>query len=168
MTATSLTTTCPCPCGSAAEFGACCHPVIQGDQPAKTAEQLMRSRYSAHVCQAVDYLLDSWKAPSADIQDRDAVAGWASQSHWCQLNIHNCRKGQPGDTEGWVEFSAYYFAASDPRQLQQHWELSYFVQQDGHWFYVSGEVRDNPPAPGRNDACPCGSGKKYKRCCYMQ
>lgn len=20
-------------------------------------------------------------------------------------------------------------------------------------------------APGRNDACPCGSGKKYKKCC---
>ncbi|MGQ0732451.1 MAG: SEC-C metal-binding domain-containing protein [Acidobacteriota bacterium] len=22
-----------------------------------------------------------------------------------------------------------------------------------------------PGAVGRNDACPCGSGKKYKRCC---
>lgn len=21
------------------------------------------------------------------------------------------------------------------------------------------------PKPGRNDPCPCGSGKKYKRCC---
>ncbi|HNQ01449.1 MAG: SEC-C domain-containing protein [Syntrophobacterales bacterium] len=21
------------------------------------------------------------------------------------------------------------------------------------------------PETGRNDACPCGSGKKYKRCC---
>ena len=21
------------------------------------------------------------------------------------------------------------------------------------------------PAPGRNDPCPCGSGKKYKKCC---
>jgi len=20
--------------------------------------------------------------------------------------------------------------------------------------------------PGRNDLCPCGSGKKYKKCCY--
>ena len=23
----------------------------------------------------------------------------------------------------------------------------------------------NPPKPGRNDRCPCGSGRKYKRCC---
>ena len=24
---------------------------------------------------------------------------------------------------------------------------------------------DNGPVPGRNDACWCGSGKKYKKCC---
>jgi len=24
------------------------------------------------------------------------------------------------------------------------------------------------PAPGRNDPCPCGSGKKYKRCCGLE
>ncbi len=24
---------------------------------------------------------------------------------------------------------------------------------------------DTMPTPGRNDPCPCGSGKKYKRCC---
>ncbi|MDX9996312.1 MAG: SEC-C metal-binding domain-containing protein, partial [Rhodocyclaceae bacterium] len=22
-----------------------------------------------------------------------------------------------------------------------------------------------PSSPGRNDPCPCGSGKKYKKCC---
>ena len=22
--------------------------------------------------------------------------------------------------------------------------------------------------PGRNDPCPCGSGKKYKRCCLLK
>ena len=24
------------------------------------------------------------------------------------------------------------------------------------------------PSPGRNDACPCGSGKKYKQCCALK
>jgi SWIM/SEC-C metal-binding protein len=52
------------------------------------------------------------------------------------------------------------------------------------WIYVIGVEPDkaedtsdldrllNPPTPvrtqpqpGRNDPCPCGSGKKYKRCC---
>jgi len=27
-------------------------------------------------------------------------------------------------------------------------------------------VRNSMPKVGRNDPCPCGSGKKYKRCCY--
>ncbi len=27
-------------------------------------------------------------------------------------------------------------------------------------------VVSNQPSPGRNDPCPCGSGKKYKKCCY--
>jgi len=26
-------------------------------------------------------------------------------------------------------------------------------------------VRKSPDKPGRNDPCPCGSGKKYKNCC---
>lgn len=26
-------------------------------------------------------------------------------------------------------------------------------------------IRRTGPAPGRNDPCPCGSGRKYKRCC---
>ena len=24
------------------------------------------------------------------------------------------------------------------------------------------------PLPGRNDPCPCGSGKKFKHCCELQ
>ena len=27
---------------------------------------------------------------------------------------------------------------------------------------------DNGPVFGRNDECWCGSGKKYKKCCYLK
>jgi uncharacterized protein YecA (UPF0149 family) len=27
-----------------------------------------------------------------------------------------------------------------------------------------GTIVNAAPTPGRNDACPCGSGKKYKKC----
>ena len=30
---------------------------------------------------------------------------------------------------------------------------------------VKQPVRKNGKKPGRNDPCPCGSGKKYKKCC---
>ena len=26
----------------------------------------------------------------------------------------------------------------------------------------------NSPKSGRNDTCPCGSGKKYKKCCALK
>lgn len=29
----------------------------------------------------------------------------------------------------------------------------------------SGTIRNEGPKVGRNDLCPCGSGKKYKHCC---
>lgn len=38
----------------------------------------------------------------------------------------------------------------------------------------SAKIRFAPPAPksrvkaGRNEPCPCGSGKKFKRCCGRQ
>ena len=28
------------------------------------------------------------------------------------------------------------------------------------------QMRRNPPKVGRNEPCPCGSGKKFKKCCY--
>ena len=31
---------------------------------------------------------------------------------------------------------------------------------------ASQPIKSNVPRPGRNDQCPCGSGKKYKKCCY--
>jgi hypothetical protein len=30
---------------------------------------------------------------------------------------------------------------------------------------MSGGVRSLASVPSRNEPCPCGSGRKYKRCC---
>jgi uncharacterized protein YecA (UPF0149 family) len=29
-------------------------------------------------------------------------------------------------------------------------------------------IRRDKPKVGRNDPCPCGSGKKYKKCCGLK
>ena len=49
-------------------------------------------------------------------------------------------------------------------------ERSVFERVEGDWFYMDGTivkqkpvVRDKPKV-GRNQPCPCGSGKKYKKC----
>ncbi|MBR6014599.1 MAG: SEC-C domain-containing protein, partial [Firmicutes bacterium] len=39
------------------------------------------------------------------------------------------------------------------------------------WRFIDGKMdtgepyRREEPKIGRNDPCPCGSGKKYKKCC---
>lgn len=41
------------------------------------------------------------------------------------------------------------------------------------WYYPRPRYRQDPitretPKIGRNEACPCGSGKKFKKCCLNQ
>jgi hypothetical protein len=36
---------------------------------------------------------------------------------------------------------------------------------DDHYPQVTAPIKHSEPKVGRNDPCPCGSGKKYKKCC---
>lgn len=91
----------------------------------------MRSRYSAFVVGDVDYLLASWhpgtRPPELEL-DADIV--------WRRLDIVGTRAGGPLDSEGTVEFRAYF--RQDGERGVQH-EVSRFVREDGHWFYVDGQ-----------------------------
>jgi SEC-C motif domain protein len=155
-----------CPCGSGAPLDGCCGPLIDG-VPAATAEALMRSRYSAHVLGNVDYIVDTHDVAGRAAIDRDAVARWARGSEWLGLRIVAREAGGREDARGVVEFEASYRADGTTRV---HHERSRFVRRDGRWYYVDGDVVRLPPARraatvGRNDPCPCGSGKKHKKCC---
>ena len=48
-----------CPCGSGIPYSDCCEQIISGGQSAKTAEQLMRARYSAYVNAEMDFIFES-------------------------------------------------------------------------------------------------------------
>jgi SEC-C motif-containing protein len=81
--------------------------------------------------------------------------------------VHREESGAKPGTE-YVDFSAYYEDAGVEQALHEKAE---FAQIEGNWFYTRA-VRTGPaplkssePKIGRNDPCPCGSGKKYKHCC---
>ena len=157
-----------CHCGSGRPFNSCCAPYVGGTEVAPTAEALMRSRYSAYVEQAIDYLGETLHPGHKADWDRDATRRWAADAEWLGLEIVATEAGQPGDKEGWVEFIASFNEQGAPKR---HHERSRFQFQDGRWYYVDGDVpkpqtlRHDAPRVGRNDPCPCGSGKKYKKCC---
>ena len=135
---------------------------------APTAEKLMRSRYTAYAKGAIDYILDTHHPDGRDEISRDATEQWAKESEWMGLEIIDIRGGAESDSEGTIEFSVRY-RGSD-RAIVTHHENSTFLKKDGRWYFSDAKMINNPqtresPKVGRNDPCPCGSGKKYKKCC---
>lgn len=157
-----------CPCGSDRSLNECCGPIIHDGTPAPTAEALMRSRYSAHVLGVWDYLETSTHPTMRGDLSVKEIQEWSSQMNWTKLEILATSKGTQNDDAGEVEFSAHYSISGVPQELR---ELSYFKKEDDHWYYVEGivkgqdTVRREAPKVGRNEPCPCGSGKKFKKCC---
>ncbi len=146
-----------CPCGSGRRYGRCCGPFISQTAVAENAPQLMRSRYSANVVGARAYLAASWHPDY-----RPAEPAPDPEIRWLGLEI--IAADERGDHAS-VEFEARLLARGRVDALH---ERSEFVREGGRWFYTRGEIL--PPSfapwkPGRNDACPCGSGRKFKRCC---
>ena len=157
-----------CPCGSGKLFADCCEPVILGARKAKTPEELMRARYSAYATCHVDFILDSTHPEQRATCDRQEVKNWAEQSEWDGFTILRTERGGEKDSDGIVEFVAHY---KNRNMQMEHHEISEFRRSGGEWFFYDGAIVGPKPyvrtAPkvGPNDPCPCGSGKKYKKCC---
>ena len=156
-----------CPCNSGLPYGECCEPYITGAKNPPTAEALMRSRYSAYVEHAIEYIVDTCTNDEKDKIDIRQTKSWSERSKWLGLKILSAEKGGIRDAEGTVEFEALYEMDG---LREAHREKAQFKKKDGRWLYDEGAVVPQTvvragPKVGRNDPCPCGSGKKYKHCC---
>lgn len=157
-----------CPCGTGAPLDECCEPFIDGSGHAPTAEALMRSRYSAYTLARVEYITRTHDPKTIDSHDEAQARKWAEDSEWLGLEIVGTTDGLAAHDTGTVEFIARYRADDEDHE---HRERSDFVKRDGRWYFSDGKVlgpmtvRSDGPKIGRNDPCPCGSGKKYKKCC---
>jgi SEC-C motif-containing protein len=156
-----------CHCGLEASYSACCARYISGDEDAPTPEALMRSRYSAYVEGDIKYIMRTIADDSDEKTDEASTRQWSEMSNWLGLVVHEATGGADDD-EGTVEFTAAYEIKG--RELK-HRERARFGKIDGKWKYLEGDMikpeplRRDGPKIGRNDPCPCASGKKYKKCC---
>jgi SEC-C motif-containing protein len=115
-----------CPCGTGLPYAECCGPLLDGTATAATAEQLMRSRYSAFAVGDPAYLLATWHPstrPRSLTLDEDV--------RWTGLDVLATTGGAMFAAEGTVEFRAHH------RSGDQH-ERSRFVREGGRWFYLDG------------------------------
>ena len=158
----------PCPCGSGRESDLCCQPVLSGEQTAPSAEALMRARYTAFTTADVAFLTRSLHPAHRQDHDEAATRRWAEKSEWLGLEIVDTSGGEASDDEGEVEFIATF---KDRETIRRHHERSQFKKEGGVWYFVEGDMVvpktqiHASPKVGRNEPCPCGSGKKYKKCC---
>ncbi len=146
-----------CPCCSAAQYSLCCQPFLNGQDYPASAEQLMRSRYTAYVQNNAAYLASTWHS-SKRVADLETLLSESfSATEWLGLNVTCCNHGSH-ENEAFVTFFARYLEKGRAGAI---YECSRFLREDQRWYYVDGTT----PALGRNDRCPCGSDKKYKKCC---
>ena len=128
----------------------------------------MRSRYTAYVKHEFDHLGRTLSADQRKDYSPEDARRWSEKSEWQGLTILRTEKGGEADDQGLVEFSARFKVDGEE---QEHLEAAIFSREGGAWVYAGqlpqrGQtVRREAPKVGRNDPCPCGSGKKFKKCC---
>jgi len=181
-----------CYCGVQQDFASCCQPLLLGENFASTPEQLMRSRFSAYCTKAISYIAQTYHVSQRSAAATAEITDFAQAAYFLDLQVHSASaitvlnnaisQQQPlepaSDTMlppelvqhlpldasavATVSFSARFMLQDKLHQLT---ELSRFVCCAERWFYLDGRLSPKPAQKiSRNDACPCGSGKKYKVC----
>lgn len=117
-----------CPCLSGLSYDECCGRLHRGEARAATAEQLMRSRFSAFAVGDADYLLRSWHPTT-----RPTTLELDDSLRWYRLDIERVVAGGPLDARGDVVFTAYFRSPDGPGRLDEH---SLFERDNGDWMYL--------------------------------
>lgn len=150
-----------CYCDSECRFVDCCEPILRGERVAASPLELMRSRYTAFCLKQSPYLIDTHHLSTRSSGLLPGLESTLATTTWLGLRILNHTQKA---TTGTVEFVAFFhdnqMTSESPKQLR---EISEFVLDNGHWFYIKGQHLP-PIKMGRNDICWCGSGKKLKKC----
>lgn len=122
----------PCPCDPSKQYEDCCEPFHQGHATPNTAEQLMRSRYSAYVLQLNTYIKETWHS-----SNRPSLAHFTGQPiKWLGLTINKSWSNKLAN-EAFVEFTASYKING---KMQKMHEISRFILENNKWFYLEGKL----------------------------
>ena len=125
-----------CPCNPAVAYTACCGPLHAGTACATTAEELMRSRYSAFVLGDAAYLQATWHPgtrPATLHLDDEGATRWLGLAVKRHVPTGLDLAGRDTAT---VEFVARHRTGGGPA-VRLH-EVSRFVREDGCWYYLDG------------------------------
>ena len=185
----------PCFCGSNYDFSSCCQLYINKEVQVQTAEQLMRSRFSAYAIGNAQYIYDTYAESSQAAQSVKDIDDWSNSCVWIALKIHPITDSLNKASEQFVEFSAFYITDNTLCELR---EKSRFILEESmsptitenvevkdesplnitlkQWRYIDGDIITHSELATikRNELCPCNNypttwqmkkNKKFKHCC---
>lgn len=125
-----------CPCNPTTEYKNCCKKAHQNINLAITAENLMRSRYSAFVLGDIDYLQRSHHSSTRpNKREKKEILQWAKSVQWIKLEVLNTYKGTSMDSIGKVEFKAFFMENGKVKIIHEN---SLFYKETEYWNYVKG------------------------------
>ncbi|WMI66566.1 YchJ family metal-binding protein [Aestuariibaculum sp. YM273] len=122
-----------CYCGNNKTYSTCCEVFHKNGGKTETAEQLMRSRYSAFVVADGDYLMLTHHSSTRPVKEKKAIVNWAKSVQWIKLEVQETSKGMATDNEGTVTFDAYFFENGKVDVIH---EKSAFVKENNIWKYL--------------------------------
>jgi SEC-C motif-containing protein len=127
----------PCPCDSGRKYKKCCGIFHKGALP-KTAEQLMRSRYSAFAAANFKYIIKTTHKQNPDYTDdikawEDSIVDFCETCEFKKLDILEFIDGKD---EAYVTFKASILCNGKDNSFC---EKSRFYKVNGMWLYHSGE-----------------------------
>ncbi|MEU9128510.1 YchJ family metal-binding protein [Kitasatospora sp. NPDC048540] len=129
-----VTDSSPCPCGLPAPYGECCGRLHAGRAEAVTAEQLMRSRFSAFAVRDEAYLLRSW-----DPLTRPPAVDFDPGMRWVRLEVLGSTDGGAFHGEGTVAFRAHFTDGGRAGAMEEN---SRFRRHEGRWVYLDALPED--------------------------
>lgn len=128
----------------------------------------MRARYTAYTRNEIEYIFETSGEQVQREFDEEGTRKWAESADWQGFDILDREAGGESDETGVIEFAVHY--RLNDRDCRHH-ERAHFARERGDWKFVDGRIfgpapyRREAPKVGRNDPCPCGSGRKTKKCC---
>ena len=133
----------------------------QGKDGAEAADTLQTGcLWASGFMACVEDFADDWPSP-ADSDDSPEAEGYRAVTQ-----LISCLTLSPQD-ESYRAFVASQWQKDPPTRDELLDEVCYAVQDLRVYWLSHGPKpaqRRVEAAPGRNDPCPCGSGKKYKKC----
>ncbi|WP_397364287.1 YchJ family protein [Olleya sp. R77988] len=122
-----------CYCGNNTTYDACCKVFHLNQGKTETAQQLMRSRYSAFVLANGNYLMQTHHKTTRPLSQKKAIVQWAKSVEWIKLEIQDTTNGLKNDTKGTVTFNAYFYENGNVDVIN---EKSAFIKENDQWYYL--------------------------------